>query len=139
MTQNARLVLLTNEEAEKLEVKSLIYDFKVYKKNQNYIDEYKLLDYKLDPLAESNVHQSSKNSSFNALNVISIAILISSLIQTIIYIFVIPNNLNWSDKMLDSVIVFGWTILFNFVLFMPEIIKKLAEYLNKAFTAYNYL
>ncbi|MEJ2293440.1 MAG: hypothetical protein P8Y23_01570 [Candidatus Lokiarchaeota archaeon] len=139
MTQKASLVILTGEETEELQKKLLFDDFILYNKNQIYIDEYKLLDYKLDPLKESNVHQSSQNGSFNTLKVIGITILISSLIQTILYIFVIPNYLNWSDKLLDSVIIFGWSILFNFIFFAPEILKKLAKYMNKAFTAYEYL
>lgn len=139
MNHASSLVLINEVRLDNLNGKLLNKNLKQSNKSEIYIDEYKLLVYKSDPLIDSKMQQSSENASFNTLKVIAISILIISLIQSFLYIFIIPNNLGSIHKAEAFFIVFGWNMLFNSIIFMPGIIKVIANYLNKAFTAYRYL
>lgn len=136
MTQKAKLIIINDNKEKNLENIGLTNDLKSSNRKKIYIDDFIHLDYKSAIIVDSNVSQSSKSDSFNSIKVISIVIIISSLIQTILYIFIFPNNLNWSNKIFQFLIVFGWIILFNFIIFMPSVLKIIANYLNKALTAY---
>ena len=139
MNQATKLVLKNEIKQNCLYEELLNKGSKQSSKKQIYIDEYKLLDYKSDLIIDSKTEQHSKNASFNTLKVITISILIISLIQSFLYSFIIPNNLGLLHKSEAFFIVFGWNMLFNSIVFIPGIIKIIANYLNQAFTAYRYL
>ena len=139
MNQASKVVLINEIKKDCLYEEVLNKGSKQSSKNQIYIDEYKLLDYKSDLIVDSKIEQHSKNASFNTLKVIVKSVLIISLIQSFLYAIIIPNNLSLIHKAEAFFIIFGWNILFNSVFFIPGIIKFIAIYSNEAFTAYKYL
>jgi len=139
VTRASKLVLINEERINHLSQRPLFSDSKTSSRSIIYIDEYKLLDYKSDLLIDSNIKQSSKNASLGTLKVIAFSISLISLFQGLLYVFIIPNSLTWMNKLGAFFIIFGWSILFNSIFFMPGIIRIIASYLNEALIAYRYL
>ena len=139
MTQASKLVLINERKYKFLNEDLFNKDSNKSNKNQIYVDECKLLDYKSDLFIEPKIKQTSKITSFNTLKVIAISVLIISLIQSFLYGFIIPNNSGLINKAEAFFIIFGWSMLFNSIFFIPGIIKLIVNYLNVAFTAYKYL
>ncbi len=138
MTETAKLALM-DKEKEFANLESLISDFEISNRDQVYIDDFKLLDYNSDLSIDPNRQQKSRSSSLTKLKFMIITIFISSLIQSILYVFIIPNRFSWSDKVVAFFLVFIWILLFNTTFFIPGAIKIIANYLNKAFADYECL
>jgi len=139
MTQTTNLVFYDEKRNNNLDEEQIQCNYKLLNKNRVYIDEFKLLDDKSEISIESNQQKSSKSESISDLKVITITILLSSIIQSILFVFIIPNSLSLADKMGTYFLVFGWTILFNTIFFIPGVLKIVVNYFNEAFTAYEYL
>jgi hypothetical protein len=138
MTKTAKLVLMNKEKAF-ANLESLISDFEISNRDQVYIDDYKVLDYNSELSIESNNKQKSKNSSLTKLKVMIITIFVSSLTQSILYVFILPNRFSWPDKVVPFLLIFFWVLLFNSAFFIPGAIKIIANYLNEAFADYECL
>ena len=139
MTQASKLVLISEENVNYLSEEPQLRNLKTPNKSKVYIDEYKLLDYKSELLIDSKIEQSSKNTSLSNLKIIAISISMISLFQSLLYVYIIPNSLNWINKLGAFFIIFGWSMLFNSIIFTPGLIRTIASYLNEAFIAYKYL
>jgi len=139
MTQTANLFLLNEEKEKYLDIESSIKNFDLSEEKKVYIDECKLLNYKSELLFESTKQKPHKSESISNLKVITITILLSSIIQSILFVFIIPNGLSLAEKMGAYFLVFGWIMLFNSIFFIPGVLKIVSNYLNEAFTAYEYL
>ena len=135
MTETVKLALM-NKAEENADFKSSISDTEMSNKDQVYIDDFKLLEYKSELSIEPNSKQVSYNNSLAKLKAMIIIIFISSLIQSTLYVFILPNQFNWPDKIVSFFLVFIWILLFNSIFFIPGIIKIIVKYLNEAFTDY---
>ncbi len=138
MTEMAKLALI-NKKKEDADLMSLISDFEVNNRKQVYIDDYKLLDRKSEYSSESINKQKLKRRPLAKLKVMILIIFISSLTQTILYVFILPNSFSWPDKVVPFFLVFIWIMLFNTTFFIPGVVKIIANYLNEAFTDYDCL
>lgn len=138
MTETAKLALM-NKEEEFANLESLISDFDISNRDQVYIDDFKVLDYNSELSIEPNSKQKSKSSSLTKLKVMIITIFISSLIQSILYVFILPNRFSWPDNVIPFFLIFLWILLFNTAFFIPGAIKIIANYLNNAFADYECL
>lgn len=140
MMQAAKLVFIEEDEDNfNVNLKAMSRVSKPSYKSPNLSDEFKLLEYKSELLFDYENETSPKIESCNNLKAISIAIVLCSLVQTILFVFVIPNNLSLVNKINAFFIVFGWTFLLNNIFFMPKTIRVVANYLNQAFTDYECL
>ena len=138
MIETTKLALM-NKEKNFADLEPLISDSEISNRDQIYIDDYKVLDYNSELSIEPNSKQKSKNSSLTKLKVMIIIIFISSLIQSILYVFIFPNRFNWPDKVVAFFLIFIWVFLFNSAFFIPGAIKIIANYLNEAFADYECL
>ena len=138
MIETTKLALM-NKEKNFADLEPLISDSEISNRDQIYIDDYKVLDYNSELSIEPNSKQKSKNSSLTKLKVMIITIFVSSLTQSILYVFILPNRFSWPDKVVPFLLIFFWVLLFNSAFFIPGAIKIIANYLNEAFADYECL